>query len=279
MTAPFVVTDGKQFWCRLGTSGVRMEMLTPGTGTKVDTMPSKTEPQIAGPWDTTGIGSIPELEPGTVHLWQTPLEDRASEVTAWYELLSRDEQDRALRFREGRPRNDFVVTRGTLRALLARYLGTAPQEVHFCYAIHGKPLLGGNSNLCFNVSHTRGLAMMAVAQDRAIGVDVENVNRDTDVKPLAERFFSESERQALRHLSGQELRAAFSRCWTRKEAYIKAKGDGLALPLSQFDVSIAAGDRNALLATRPDRGEASQWTISDVPVIAEYAAAVAVSAD
>jgi len=242
-------------------------------------MPSKTELQIAGPWDATSIGSIRDLGPGLVHLWQTPLEDRASEVTSRFELLSRDKQERALRFREGRPRNDFVVTRGTLRTLLARYLGTAPQEVQFCYGRNGKPLLGSNSNLRFNVSHTHGLAILAFAKNRAIGVDVENVNRETDAKRLAERFFSQSERQALRHLSGQQLQAAFFRCWTRKEAYIKATGDGLALPLSQFDVSIAAGDRDALLATRPDRSEASRWTICDVPVIAEYAAAVAVSAD
>jgi 4'-phosphopantetheinyl transferase len=242
-------------------------------------MPSKTEPQIAGPWDASSIGSAAELEPGTVHLWQTKLEDWASEIAACYELLSRDEQERALRLREGRTRNDFVVTRGTLRVLLAHYLGTAPLEVQLCYGIHGKPLLEGNSNLCFNVSHTHGLAMMAFARDRAIGVDVENVSRKTELKPLAERFFSDAEWQALRHLSGEELLAGFFRCWTRKEAYIKAKGDGLALPLSQFDVSIAAGDRDALLATRPDPREASRWTISDVAVCAEYAAAVAVATD
>jgi len=242
-------------------------------------MPGKTEPLIAGPWNATRIGSVPELEPGSVHLWQTPLEDCASEITIPCELLSRDEQEKALRLREGRPRNDFVVTRGTLRALLAKYLSAAPQEVEFCYGIHGKPLLGGNSNLRFNVSHTQGLAIMAFARDRAVGVDVESMSRKTEVKPLAERFFSDSEWQCLRRLSGQELRAAFFRCWTRKEAYIKAKGDGLALPLRQFDVSIAAGDRDALLATRPDPGEAACWTISDVPVTAEYAAAVAVAAD
>jgi 4'-phosphopantetheinyl transferase len=214
-----------------------------------------------------------------VHLWQTPLEDRAAEVSARYELLSRDEQERAHRFREGRPRNDFVVTRGTLRALLAHYLGAAPQEIEFCYGIHGKPLLEGNSNLRFNVSHTHGLAIMAFVRDRAIGVDVENMGRKTELKPLAKRFFSDGEWQALRDLSGQELRAGFFRCWTRKEAYIKAKGDGLALPLSQFDVSIAAGDRDALLATRPDPGEAARWTISDVPVMADYAAAVAIATE
>jgi 4'-phosphopantetheinyl transferase len=200
-------------------------------------------------------------------------------MTTQYELLSPDEQERALRFRVDRARIAFVVTRGMLRWLLARYLRTAPRELRFRYGIQGKPILEGNSSLSFNVSHTHGLAIMAFVVERAIGVDVEDVSRNMDAKQLAERFFSDSERQALRHLSGEELRAAFFRCWTRKEAYIKAKGQGLALPLRQFDVSVAAGDRDALLATRPDPGEAARWTISDVPVNAAYAAAVAVAAD
>ena len=211
-----------------------------------------------------------------VHLWQIRLD--GSEITPPYELLSGDEQARALRLRDGRPRNDFVVTRGTLRVLLACYLGIAPREVHFCYGTHGKPLLESNSNLCFNVSHTHGLALMAFVRQRAIGVDVENVRREAEVKQLAERFFSDSERQALRHLSGTELQAAFFRCWTRKEAYIKATGYGLALPLRQFDVSIEAGDRDALLVTRPNATEAARWTISDIRVDPVYAAAVAVAA-
>ena len=242
-------------------------------------MPSRTAPQIAGPWEATGIESPPELGPGIVHLWQTRLDDRASGATPRYELLSADEQERALRFRVDQARIAFVVTRGMLRVLLAQYLQTAPGELRFRYGIHGKPILEDNSNVCFNVSHTHGLTIMAFAMRRAIGVDVEDVSRNLDVRRLAERFFSDSERQALRHLSGPDLRAAFFRCWTRKEAYIKAKGQGLALPLRQFDVSVAAGDRDALLATRPDPGEAARWIVSDVPVTAGYAAAVAVEAD
>ena len=101
-------------------------------------------------------------------------------------------------------------------------------------------------------------------------------NREIEVEKLAERFFSESERRALRRLPGDELRAAFFRVWTRKEAYIKATGEGLGLPLDQFDVSTSAGDRDALRATRPDAAEAEQWTISDVAIRSGYAAAVAI---
>jgi len=240
-------------------------------------MPSKTAPQISGPWDATGSGSVPELEPGIVHLWQRSLHAPPAEVAACYELLSGEEKERALRLRVDRPRSNFILTRGTLRILLARYLNTAPVNVQFCYGVNGKPALADDSNLCFNVSHTHGLALIALAEQRAIGTDVENIKRGSDVKRLAERFFSDSERRALRRLSGAELQAAFVRCWTRKEAYIKAKGDGLALPLDQFDVSIEAGDRDALLATRPDAAEAARWTILDVSVEPAYAAAVAVA--
>ena len=182
-----------------------------------------------------------------------------------------------MRFRIDRPRTDFVLTRATLRLLLAHYLDSTPHQVCFQYAAHGKPALAGENELCFNVSHTEGLAFMAFARRRAIGVDVENVGRKTEVERLAQRFFSEREKQALKQLCGDELQAAFFRCWTRKEAFIKAKGDGLALPLDQFDVSISVGDRAALLATRPDAADAARWTIQDVPVGPGYAAAVAVA--
>jgi 4'-phosphopantetheinyl transferase len=212
-----------------------------------------------------------------VHLWQRRLDASAAEVNAYCRLLSSEEQERALRFRVERPRKEFVLTRGTLRTLLAQYLGITPQEVHFRYAVRGKPALEGESGLCFNVSHTDGLALMAFVMRRTIGIDVENLVRAVDAQRLAERFFSERERQALRPLRGDELQAAFFRCWTRKEAYIKAKGDGLSLALHEFDVSIAEQDRDALLATRPDPTEAARWTVCDVPMGTGYVAAVAVA--
>jgi 4'-phosphopantetheinyl transferase len=159
---------------------------------------------------------------------------------------------------------------------LARYLGRSPQEVRFRYAVQGKPALEGDSDLSFNVSHTDGLALMGFVKRRSIGVDLENLDRKIEVERLAERFFSDRERQALRTLRGDELQAAFFRCWTRKEAYIKAKGGGLSLPLHQFDVSIAASDREALLGTRPDPTEAGRWTVCDVPLGPRFSAAVTV---
>jgi 4'-phosphopantetheinyl transferase len=238
---------------------------------------SKTEIEIGPAWDATSIASPDSPAPGVVHLWRRALHASAAEVNSCYGLLSNEEKERATGFRIERPRKDFVLTRGTLRLLLARYLGSAPEHVRLGSAANGKPFLEGEPDLCFNVSHTDGLALLGFAKRRAIGVDVENLEREIEAELLAERFFSERERQALRRFNGDELRAAFFRCWTRKEAYIKAKGDGLSLPLDQFDVSVAANDEDALLATRSDPDEAARWTICDVPIGPGYAAAVAVA--
>jgi 4'-phosphopantetheinyl transferase len=239
-------------------------------------MGSRTEIRIGNVWDATSIVRPPGLVSSVVQVWLHRLNASSAEVSASYQLLSRDEQERAGRFRIERARNDFVLTRGMLRILLAGYLGKTPHELHFQYGNRGKPVLEGDGDLCFNISHTDGLALMAFAKRRAIGVDVETLGRKTEAMRLAHRFFSERESQALSGLCGDELQAAFFRCWTRKEAYIKAKGDGLSLPLHQFDVSITAHDRDALLATRPDPAEAGQWTVCDVAVGQGYAAAVAV---
>ncbi len=181
-----------------------------------------------------------------------------------------------MRYRIERPRSDYILTRGTLRFLLAQYLHLTPAEISFGYTQYGKPFLIPQSDLRFNVSHSHGLALMGFVRQREIGVDVEQVRAQDDAKKLAERFFSVREREQLRDFSGDELHAAFFRCWTRKEAYIKAKGEGLSLPLHQFDVSIEPDPQLALLATRPDRSEANRWAIFNVSAKSGYSAALAV---
>ncbi len=220
---------------------------------------------------------IPDLQLDVVNVWIRTLQASSAMERACYEVLTSEERERAARFRIERPRNDFILTRGTLRSLLAGYIGVTPQELSFRYTAHGKPLLNGQSDLRFNVSHTDGLALIAVVKAREIGVDVEKISAAPDVRKLAERFFSIQERRSLEPLSGDELQAAFFRCWTRKEAYVKARGEGLSLPLHQFDVSVAPNESRALLATRPDPSEAGRWTLQDLPVSHGYVAAVAVA--
>ena len=220
---------------------------------------------------------IPDLRPDVVEVWICSLEVSPPTERMCYELLSLEERERASRYRVGRPREEFILTRGTLRSLLSRYLRATPQELLFRYSAYGKPFLDRHYDLRFNVSHSGGLVLMAFARAREIGIDVEKVDREVDAKKLSERFFSVRERQCLKDLSGEELQAAFFRCWTRKEAYVKARGEGLSLPLHQFDVSLAPDETRALLATRPDPSEASRWLLCDFAVPPGYAAALALA--
>jgi len=223
---------------------------------------------------TPQVGST-EIPPNVVHVWKRSLHSAQAVVDACYELLSPEERERAARYRVERARCDYILTRSALRSLAAGYLRKTPQDLSFRYSEFGKPSLDGRSDLRFNVSHTEGQALLAFAREREIGVDVEQIRPALDARQLAERFFSVHERRSLESLSGDALYAAFFRCWTRKEAYVKARGSGLSLPLHQFDVSIAAADPQALLATRPDASEASRWILRDLPVSPGYAAALA----
>ena len=226
--------------------------------------------------DSTVDAAPSELPPGTVHLWQRSLQESSEAVEACYQLLSAEEREKALRYRIERPRSDFVLTRGTLRLLLAAYLGTTPREVSFEYSEYGKPRLAVSCDVRFNVSHTNGLALLGFARNREIGIDVEQMRAEVEVLKLARRFFSTHEIDEIEKRSGDKLRRAFFHCWTRKEAYIKARGEGLSLPLQEFDVSVDRGATQALLATRPDASEASRWLIRDVPLSNGYAGALSV---
>jgi 4'-phosphopantetheinyl transferase len=224
----------------------------------------------------------PALPAEEVHIWYRPLIEGIPNLNSFYDLLSTDERERASRYHFDRHRNEFILTRATLRILLASYLEKSPEQFTFAYSAQGKPSLANvTTDLRFNVSHTvsltDGLAALAFARNREIGVDVEKIRPDCDAEKLAERFFSASERDYILRLSGQALDEAFFRCWTRKEAFIKAKGGGLSIPLDQFDVSVAAGEPATLLATRPDPTEVRRWQLHNLPVKSGYAAALSVS--
>jgi len=194
-------------------------------------------------------------------------------------VLSPDELTRASRYHFLRDRQRFVASRALLRRILASYLATDPICLSFSYSKKEKPSLGAahaDSGVTFNVSHSGGIALLAFSRRREIGVDVEQLRRDSDLEAIARRFFSTHEQSQLAALPSEERFDAFFRCWTRKEAYIKATGDGLSLPLSQFDVSLAAGEKNALLATRPDSSEAGRWLLQEVPAGPGYVAALCV---
>jgi 4'-phosphopantetheinyl transferase len=219
------------------------------------------------------------LSSAQVHVWRVGLEPDASSVEQLQRSLSADESQRAARFYFEPDRRRFIVARGALRDILGRYLGMPPSELGFCYSSYGKPALAhvpGEGRLRFNVSHSYELALVAVTRDREVGVDLEYLRLDIACEEIAAHFFSARERASLRALPAEVKHQAFFNCWTRKEAYIKAHGEGLSLPLDQFDVSLAPGEPAALLATRHDYRDARRWSLQALMPGPGYAAAVAV---
>jgi 4'-phosphopantetheinyl transferase len=168
-----------------------------------------------------------------------------------------------------------------LRSILGRYLNTDPRHLQFSRGPHGKPALAterGSDAVCFNLAHSHDVALCAVARGRDIGVDVERVRADVNVDLIAERFFSQREIAALGSLPPERKLTAFFTCWVRKEAYVKARGDGLAMDLDSFSVSLSPGEPAALLDVQGHPEEALAWSLTELDFDPSFAAALAVRA-
>jgi len=199
--------------------------------------------------------------PVRIDLWTWPLEASHRETAALEAILSADERRRAASFVFAADGRRFVVGRARLRQILSRYVAMPPEALRFRYGLHGKPALSpARPAPNFNLSHSGGLAALVIASCH-VGIDIEEV-RPVD-GAVAERFFSAGENAALRGLRGADWRDAFYRCWTRKEAVVKALGKGLSLRLASFDVSVAPS-ASLLLRLEGCRDAASQWSIVDV---------------
>lgn len=224
------------------------------------------------------VPDMPMLHRDEVHVWRIPLDLPASTVEHVGAALDAGEQARAERLRFPRDRRRFMLARGAVRAILGRYLAAEPAAIRFRYGPRGKPALdgAGDDSLCFNLSHSGELALLAVTRGRELGIDVEQMRPELAGESIARRFFSPHEVSVLLGLPTDERRAAFFRCWTRKEAYIKARGDGFALQLDAFDVTLAPGAPAALLRTEQEPHDAARWTLRDVPIDPGYAAALCV---
>jgi 4'-phosphopantetheinyl transferase len=219
----------------------------------------------------------PILENGNVHVWRASLvlpPDKLQQLHAW---LSPDEQQRAARMRIGRVRERFVASRGRQREILAAYLSRSPKDVSFEYENLGKPRLAPSATedrLFFNLSNSHELALIAVSRDRELGVDVEFVDRRSDNEAIANRFFAEREKRALAAAPCGERKVRFFRCWTRKEAVLKALGVGLTVSLDQIEVSATTDDCRVLDIDR-DLSRPDDWTLFDLVPAERYVAAVA----
>jgi 4'-phosphopantetheinyl transferase len=217
------------------------------------------------------------MEPNQVDLWIVDLDRWPPPNAACERLLSVDERERARRFHFEVDRRRFVAARAALRLILASYVECAPDTLVFEYGEWGKPFLcDARFGLHFNLSHSANVAIYGITRDRRIGVDVEQVRELPDLERIATQFFSDVERRELFTLPPAQRTAAFFKCWTCKEAYVKARGEGLSVPLREFDVSVAPGRAPGLLQTRPDPREATRWSLQTPPMPPGFAAAIVV---
>jgi 4'-phosphopantetheinyl transferase len=220
-----------------------------------------------------------KLDPDEVHVWRAALDFSESRVEVLQRVLTEDERNRAGRFYFQKDRNRFIVARSTLRTILGKYLDANPEQIRFHYGQYGKPRLAEQlqkSGLLFNLSHSHNMALAAVTCHREIGVDLELIRSGLADEQIAERFFSPREVHALRALPKSMQDEAFFNCWTRKEAYIKARGEGLSVPLHMFDVSLLPDEPARLLSVRGEPNELLRWRLGELSPAAGFVGAVAV---
>lgn len=218
-----------------------------------------------------------ELQPHQADVWRVFLPVRFDSIHSIVSALSEEERGRAAKFHFEKDRSRYIVSHASLRGILARYLQRAPEELSFSVNEYGKPFLADHE-LEFNLSHSGDYALIAVTRERNVGVDVEQI-REVEIEELARRNFSPREVSELTALSPERRLNGFFNCWTRKEAYIKAQGLGLSLPLDSFDVSLAPNEPAILRATLPDAMDAVWWSLRSLEVASNYAAALAVKGD
>jgi 4'-phosphopantetheinyl transferase len=222
------------------------------------------------------------IHDGEVHIWRAVLDISATRLPDFLAMLSDDEHHRAARYRFSRDRERFIVRRGFLRAILASYLAAHPAELRFSYTDAGKPFLVDSAgaplpNVAFSASHSEGLALYAVTCDRAVGVDVERLQPSIMDDGVADKFFSSAENAAMRELPRSIQPLAFFNCWTRKEAFLKATGDGLTVPLPEVQVSLSPHEPAALLRV-PGNTQTSLWSLHEIFPGTGFVGAVAVKA-
>ena len=210
------------------------------------------------------------------HIWRADLELDECFESSFLKLLSPDEKSRAHKFRFAKDRRNFIIARGILRSLIGKYLEINPAEISFQYSEFGKPSIANNNSLRFNISHSQNIALFAFTKKFNIGVDVEFVNPNIEAKDIANNFFSPNEIKKLLLLPEQQQTLGFFNCWTRKEAFIKAVGEGLSFPLHKFEVSLEPDKPAKLLATDWDPKAVSNWSIFSMSPGANFVGSLAI---
>jgi 4'-phosphopantetheinyl transferase len=218
-----------------------------------------------------------KLRSDEVHIWLLSLHMEESSVENLRQILSGDELKRAGKFLFQKDRNHFIACRGLLRNILALYLNIDPGEIKFSYNSYGKPsLYGSTKKISFNLSNSHGMAIYGLTLNRETGIDIEHIPKDFSWEEIVKNFFSEREITDLYKTPIYMRKKAFFSCWTRKEAYIKARGKGLSIPLDSFDVSLMPGEKAELLEVRGKREEKCRWFLKEIFIDSDYVAAIAV---
>lgn len=220
---------------------------------------------------------LQDLPEKIIHIWYCDFDQNRAQINYYTSLLSKDEKQKADRFKFKKDEDCYIITRGILRLLIASYLRMNAKDLSFKYTSFGKPYLAIKNELKFNVSHSGNMAAFAFFKGQEIGVDIEKVKNDFDVLELAQNFFSQTEIIALENQPKEELPKAFFRCWTRKEAFIKAEGSGLSFPLDKFEVSLDDDFHAELLETQWNSEEKKEWKLFSFVPATGYIAAVAIA--
>ena len=217
------------------------------------------------------------MDNSEVHVWRASLDRNESMMFRIYQTLAPDERSRAAKFHFQKDRGRFVIRRGLLRAILGLYLDLEPGRLKFVYGPNGKPALAsetGGDRLHFNLTHSQGLALFAVTYGRELGIDLEHLAPHVALEEIAETFFSSEEVKALSALPRNEQQRGILVSWTRKEAYLKATGDGLSVPLDEVQESSGLGYLPNILVTGQDGKQVSRWSIEPLAPGPEYVASL-----
>ena len=220
-----------------------------------------------------------EISPRHVDVWLTSTEKGEAQIRAYAMSLSKAELARAQKFRSKTGYREYIVTRGLLRQVLSETAGLDLAGVDFMYGEHGKPCLDARvsaKTIAFNVSHSHGLALVALTLGGRLGVDLEKIRPEVEWQELAGRYFAEAEIRALDNRPQGDGLKAFYACWTRKEAFVKALGAGVSYGLKQFDVSVGPEEDYAALTVRSQDEDAAGWLVKNLPVPDSHVAALAV---
>jgi 4'-phosphopantetheinyl transferase len=223
--------------------------------------------------------AAPTISSGDVDVWRILLDQPVAVVEKLERVINAEELHRADLFYLRSDRSRFIVGRGSLRSILGIYLAKEPDQLAFHYGEHGKPALaegGEQVSLQFNIAHSYDVAVLAVAHSRRVGIDLERICSMSDADRIAARFFSEHERSFLQALPNAHKLEAFFRCWTCKEAYLKATGEGLSFPLDRFDISLVQGSPPCLVRVEGRPQESALWQFREIVIAPDNLAVVAV---